>query len=583
MLLILGIAFLNIVPILWKGVAQGDDLDTHLSYFRAFLHEFGLNNLYPRWLSTLNGGQGSPVFLIQYPLPYFFLLGIYWPIHLLTRMDVVGAARALEVITLFIFMASSGWAAYAWLKSWCSPGAALFGSLVYVFAPYHFGLNAYRRYALGELLAYSLIPVALLHTRNLMSGRKSRPDFIVVSLVFAAIVCSHPITAAMLVPLLVVQAALGRPASPLWKHLCSLSLALVAGILLSSFYLFPFAANYRNVEMHPNRNANYLYDANYLQLPIGSIVSAMQRQGASAAAEKSVARAFNRLGPAFIRGPKYVGFAPILSLIDVVLMALAGAVCVFLAGRWWRDTNLAVWLAIGVISIYLQTYPSHWIADIVSPLKKIQFPWRFSTVTCIALAVVAAGCWDHVRARRGSRLRIAALAAAVFVLLGFGNLVALRASSFRHQAIATGVEVDQYPSYTGRKFQAAGDTQAPLALVQSRALPRSRLWQVLHNSAGAFVIRTNPTDAETVVMNLLCFPGWKATDLNTGQPLTVGCDKTRGLATIAIPKDATDLKVFFPLKLSDYAGGWVSLILAIGLLLFAIVTPRRSKRPGGSI
>ncbi|HJY05284.1 MAG TPA: hypothetical protein VJ323_03155, partial [Bryobacteraceae bacterium] len=236
-LLILTIAFLNIFPILWKGVAQGDDLDTHLSYFRAFLEELGQDNLYPRWLSTLNGGQGSPIFLIQYPLPYFFLVIVYGPIHFLTRMDVVSAAPALMAATLFILMAFSGWAAYAWLKFWCSAGAALFGSLVYVFAPYHFGLDAYRRYALGELLAYSLIPVALLYTRNLMGGRKSRTYFVAVSFLFAALICSHPITAAMLFPVIVVQAALARPAAPVWKRLFSLGLAMVAGILLSSFYL----------------------------------------------------------------------------------------------------------------------------------------------------------------------------------------------------------------------------------------------------------------------------------------------------------------------------------------------------------
>jgi hypothetical protein len=53
---ILALAFLNILPILWKGVSHADDLDIHLSYFQAFLNELGTGDLYPRWLSTLNGG-----------------------------------------------------------------------------------------------------------------------------------------------------------------------------------------------------------------------------------------------------------------------------------------------------------------------------------------------------------------------------------------------------------------------------------------------------------------------------------------------------------------------------------------------
>jgi hypothetical protein len=565
-LLILTIAFLNIFPILWKGVAQGDDLDTHLSYFRAFLQELGLDNLYPRWLSTLNGGQGSPIFLIQYPLPYFFLVIVYGPIHFLTRMDVVSAAPALMAATLFILMAFSGWAAYAWLKSWCSPRAALFGSLVYVFAPYHFGLDAYRRYALGELLAYSLIPVVLLYTRNLMGGRKSRTSFVAVSFLFAALICSHPITAAMLFPVIVVQAALARPAAPVWKRLFSLGLALVAGILLSSFYLFPFAGNYPNVVRHPITDPNYSYDENYLKIPAGNILSTMRRHGVSASSEKVVARALGLLGPDFAQQHRYVGSAAIVSLADDVLMVLAGAFCIFMARRWWRNTDLAVWLAIGVISVYVQTYPSHWIADILPPLKAIQFPWRFSIITCIALAAVAAGCWDHVRTKQSSRFRLAGLAVAVFVLLGFGNLVALGVSSFRRQAIVTGIDADQYRVYTGRQYHAVGDMQAPLSLVQSRLLPAGRPWQVVHDSAAAFVIRTNPADADTVAMNLICFPGWKAMDLKTREPLAMGCDNARGLASIAIPKGATSIKIFFPLKTVDQIGRWVSLIVAICLL-----------------
>ena len=152
-LLISALACLSVVPILWKGVAHGDDLDVHLSYFRAFLNELSAGDLYPRWLTMLNGGQGSPMFLVQYPLPYFFLLLVYWPIHILTGMDVVSAAPTLVIATFFFLIASSGWAAYEWLKSWCSPAAALFGALLFMFAPYHFGLDLYRRYALGELVA----------------------------------------------------------------------------------------------------------------------------------------------------------------------------------------------------------------------------------------------------------------------------------------------------------------------------------------------------------------------------------------------------------------------------------------------
>lgn len=572
-LLILAAATLNILPLLWKGVAQGDDLSTHLSYFRAFLNELGPDNLYPRWLSTLNAGQGSPIFLIQYPLPYFFLLAVYWPIYLFTRMDVVSAARAIEAVTLFILMATSGWAAYEWLKSWRSRGAALFGSLVFVFAPYHFSLNSYGRYAIGELAAYSLIPVVLLHTRRLVSGRKSRTHFAAVCFLFAALICSHPITAAMLLPLTFLEAFLTAPPLPQQRRLGSLAIALVLGILLSSFYLFPFASNFRSVEMHPVSDENYLYNQNYLKIPVGSVVKSMQQHNISPSIQNAVGRTVDLLGPDFTRQRKYSGFAPVLSLADNVLMILAAVVCLLMTYRWWRDRRIIIWLTAGVLSIYVQTYPSHWIPDILQPLKAIQFPWRFSTVTCIAFAAVAAGCWERIRIPQHSRFRLAGMTAAVFVLLGGGNLLAVKISTFQPHATVTGIDTDQYRLYTGREFEAADATHTPLALVQSRLPASDRPWRVVRDSTGVFVIHTTSAGADTVVMNLICFPGWKAIDLRTHRPLALGCDHTRGLASIAIPKGTTDIKIFFPLKTSDYVGRWLSLVLAICVLLFAIANP----------
>jgi hypothetical protein len=145
--------------------------------------------------------------------------------------------------------------------------------------------------------------------------------------------------------------------------------------------------------------------------------------------------------------------------------------------------------------------------------------------------------------------------------------------------VVTGIDADQYRSVTGREFEAAGDAHTPLALVQSRLPVADRSWRVVRDSTGAFVIHAKSTDADTVTINLICFPGWKATDLKTRRPIAVGCDETRGLASIAIPKGAIDIKMFFPPKTSDYAGRWVSLVLAICLLAFAISTP---PEPGES-
>src|SRR5437868_10979836 len=70
-LAILFIAALLSVPCLRVGLPEGHDSYTHSQYQHYFSGQFWHGDLYPRWLSNANKGYGAPIFLIQYPLPYF--------------------------------------------------------------------------------------------------------------------------------------------------------------------------------------------------------------------------------------------------------------------------------------------------------------------------------------------------------------------------------------------------------------------------------------------------------------------------------------------------------------------------------
>jgi hypothetical protein len=60
------------LPLLSVGVFTGAyDAPTHALYQYYFSRQFWNGDFYPRWLAEANKGYGSPVFLIQYPFPYF--------------------------------------------------------------------------------------------------------------------------------------------------------------------------------------------------------------------------------------------------------------------------------------------------------------------------------------------------------------------------------------------------------------------------------------------------------------------------------------------------------------------------------
>jgi hypothetical protein len=74
--LILLVAAFLCLPFLFFGIFSwnGGDSDTHAAYVHDFSRQFWGGELYPRWLTSANEGYGSPIFLVQYPLPYFILV-----------------------------------------------------------------------------------------------------------------------------------------------------------------------------------------------------------------------------------------------------------------------------------------------------------------------------------------------------------------------------------------------------------------------------------------------------------------------------------------------------------------------------
>jgi hypothetical protein len=70
-LVIIVVAALLSFPYLLVGIPEGYDSTIHTMYQYHFDRQFWSGDLYPRWLAEANKGYGSPIFLVQYPLPYF--------------------------------------------------------------------------------------------------------------------------------------------------------------------------------------------------------------------------------------------------------------------------------------------------------------------------------------------------------------------------------------------------------------------------------------------------------------------------------------------------------------------------------
>ncbi len=193
---------------------------------------------YPRWLIDANKGYGSPIFLIQYPLPYW-ITALLRPITGF-KPTPIREARELGVFC-FLILTAAGLSARIWFQKRRTPFAATAGAIVYISLPYLLAFTLYQHVAIGQLAAFAWMPLALAACDSL------QPRFTAISalgIIWALLVLSNLLIAILFVPLMVGYAVMCRESNhvSLARCIVSVFLSLAGGTCLAAAYIFPFVA-----------------------------------------------------------------------------------------------------------------------------------------------------------------------------------------------------------------------------------------------------------------------------------------------------------------------------------------------------
>jgi hypothetical protein len=224
------------LPFLIHGLPLTGDSTLHATYQYHFSRQFWSGDTYPRWLTNANKGYGSPIFLIQYPLPYW-ITALLRP---LTRFAPTPNREAHELgVFSFLALVVAGLSARLWLQKRCAPFAATAGAIVYISLPYLLAFNLYNDIAIGQLAVYATMPLALAACESL------RLRFTAISalgIVWALLVLSNLLTALVFLPLMVgyVVACAESRGMSLAKSTVAILLSLAMGTCLAAVYLIPF-------------------------------------------------------------------------------------------------------------------------------------------------------------------------------------------------------------------------------------------------------------------------------------------------------------------------------------------------------
>src|SRR5215813_8274390 len=167
---------------------QGD-LPLHYHAIRSFERSVSEGVLAPRWAGLMEGGRGSARFTFYPPLSCWLSVASM-------KAFGVDALTSLRVGS-FLILIIAQFSAYIFARQFFSRRPSLIASLTWVLLP-SYPMIALHRAFFANALALSLVPFALLGAHFLLGEEHRARGFAVITLSFAAIILTHPITTYLL-------------------------------------------------------------------------------------------------------------------------------------------------------------------------------------------------------------------------------------------------------------------------------------------------------------------------------------------------------------------------------------------------
>ena len=538
--------------LVWGYPAQSYDGHLHPTWARYFSEQLWSGELYPRWLSGINGSLGSPAFFIYAPLP-FYISSLIIPL-------VPGDPYTLYAlgITATLFLIGSGLAAFLWIRQIApSKGTALIAALFYMIAPYHLAVDFFTRGAFAELASFVWIPFLLYFVH--VAERQKIYGLIGITLSYTALLTTHLQTSMICAPLFLLYAFFigkeGRYRLPLLA-----GSGLVLGLGLGAIYWVPALAHLKFVHHEFLDLPSLRYNNNWV-LPTGKFGT-------------------------FIFG-------------TLIFMVITAGVSWFLLRQGKRHRSPLVIFSLLVIgaAIFMMMPLSEPIWSAMSLLQRVQFPYRFSIPLLIGttalLGLVSFGVRSSSRTIRGGFLLFIVGGSILSAAIN-GYTVYAHDSKF-HQTyyqshmkrLEYGLGAHEYLSrWVSPVAQQADSTLLPL--VQKAINAREHIavvqgkGQVHIDEEGSRSLRVESSSQESleVTLHRFYYKGWKSPD----EPdVVVQPTERTGMMNIVIPPgDRTfmlEMQGIPEEKWGEVISG-ITAFLLTGLFLFGYIQ-RQRKAPGG--
>jgi hypothetical protein len=537
------------LPLWSNGFLTGHDRHFHLKWARWFSEQFRAGELYPRWLTGMNDGQGSPAFFFYGPIEYWITAVLPpWSSH-----SFEDAARQLGVAA-WLAVFTAGAAFFGWIRRQVGNTAALAGAVAYQLLPYAVLVDVHARFAFAEMWSFTWMPLCLLFADRIVRGERHGATGFAVSV--AALLMTHLPSTLIFAPVAALYVLVLCPAPRRWRAVAAAAAGGALGAALAAIYLLP-ALTMQHLIAMPEMlwSDHFQWSDNFLFF-----------------------------GPRFEGREQDARFWTSLTRL-ALLTAGVGAAAALLAWRSESRKALVFWCGVAALALFM-THPwSRPVWDLASVVRGVQFPWRFLLAQTLAVAVLCAYAARALLAFP-SPVRVAAAAALVVAIaVPWGakarQLVGNARQPFHAPAsyVVNSYEAEEYRPQEVSRDVWDGLKQPANEAVPAFAVAPDAEVEVLARTPREIRVRVSAARATDLVVRQFAFPSWRATVDGAAAPIATTAE---GRIGVHVPSGLHDVALELASPPSERIGGWISaaaLAVLSAALLASRLAGRRSSLP----
>jgi hypothetical protein len=561
------------LPILLHGSPNlSNDGPNHAAWANNFSRQLWSGDWYPRWLTNMNDGLGSPDFFF-YPPMHVFASALFWP--LVAARDpygwwISGYSSVLATVL-------SGLTAYAWIRTLTTARAALIGAAAYMIAPYHVAIDLYNRGAAAEYWLFVWLPLVMLSAQRLVRNVPYSAVWLAVT--YALCAFAHGTVAAVFAAVPITYVVLfSQPGSRI-RQIARAGAGIAAGIGIAAVYLLPAMLD-RKKSYLAGQTSDWGDYHNWWLFQVRNSVTEAGTAGAGF--------------------PWYLSYKMRVLVITLWMLLFCIATYVMVRRRSSSSrirNHASFYLGLTLVSFFLMLESSDFVWRALPVLRLIQISHRLDTMVVMAVAVLTAfACASFGPGRARASITIIALcifgwfiADMVAARQGYSEWRHIPAERAANLAIMDEKRMEYYILWPVQAPAVA--LQAPVDFTRfvSQHPPKTAAFTgyapgevgVMNWRPRHFELNVHTLVPGHIIVNHFYYEGWRATDERSGAaiPLTPA---PGGLMDLAVPQGAYGVAVDLPPGMPERAGRVLSLLSLLFCGGFAFWERWNLKRSGGA-